>query len=96
MDLATVGGFERDRLTNFETENGGTHGARLAVDGEVRAGGNLAIAAGGSPKTTSTNYVTCGNGNGAGSSVTYTLTGSAIGYYLTNIVVYGGWGDNGR
>ncbi len=62
----------------------------------LTGGGNLAIAAGGSPKTTSTNYVTCGNGNGAGSSVTYTLTGSAIGYDLTNIVVYGGWGDNGR
>jgi hypothetical protein len=32
----------------------------------------------------------------AGQSVTYTLTGSASGYNLTNIVVYGGWGDAGR
>jgi alpha-L-rhamnosidase len=51
--------------------------------------------------TTSTNYVTCGNGTGpdgsnAGSSVTYPLAGSATGYDLTNITVYGGWADNGR
>jgi alpha-L-rhamnosidase len=59
-------------------------------------GGSLAITTGGSTYTTSPNYVTCGNGNGAGSSVIYTLTGSSTGYDLTNIVVYGGWGDNGR
>ncbi|MDB6121112.1 MAG: Immunoglobulin subtype, partial [Pedosphaera sp.] len=46
--------------------------------------------------TTSTNYVTCGNGGGAGSLVVYTLTGSASGYSLTNIMVYGGWVDAGR
>ena len=41
--------------------------------------------------------VTCGTvAGGAGQSVTYTLTGSASGYNLTNIVVYGGWGDAGR
>jgi hypothetical protein len=64
----------------------------------LTAGGSLTIAAGGSPKTTSTNYVTCGNGGNpaAGSTVIYTLAGSTNGYDLTNIVVYGGWGDNGR
>jgi hypothetical protein len=46
--------------------------------------------------TTSTNYVTCGNGGGAGASITYTLAGSATGYNLTNVTVYGGWGDAGR
>jgi len=46
--------------------------------------------------TTSANYVTCGNGSGAGASVTYTLTGSANGYTLTNITVFGGWKDAGR
>lgn len=46
--------------------------------------------------TTSTNYVTCGNGNGAGSFLIYKLTNSATGYDLTNITVYGGWADNGR
>jgi hypothetical protein len=45
----------------------------------------------------STTEVTCGTvAGGAGRSVTYTLTGSASGYNLTNITVYGGWGDAGR
>ena len=44
--------------------------------------GNLNLAAGGI--------------SGAGNSVTYTLKGSAGGYDLTNIVVYGGWQDDGR
>ena len=51
--------------------------------------------------TTSPNYVTAGNGTGpdsssAGSALVYTLTGSATGYSLTNITVYGGWSDAGR
>ena len=46
--------------------------------------------------TTSINYVTCGNGSGAGASVTYTLAGFAAGFNLTNILVYGGWKDAGR
>jgi hypothetical protein len=44
--------------------------------------------------STSTNYVTCGNG--AGSLLIYTLAGWATGYNLTNITVYGGWADAGR
>ncbi|MGC9942825.1 MAG: fibronectin type III domain-containing protein [Verrucomicrobiota bacterium] len=41
--------------------------------------------------------VTCGTvAGGAGQSVTYVLTGSTSGYDLTNLVVYGGWGDAGR
>lgn len=46
--------------------------------------------------TCSTNYVTCGNGSGAGSTTIYTLAGAANGYTLTNITVYGGWADSGR
>lgn len=46
--------------------------------------------------TTTTNYVTCGNGYGAGSNIVYTLPPSSNGYSLTNITVYGGWKDNGR
>ena len=46
--------------------------------------------------TTSTNYVTCGNGGGAGSLLIYSLTNSPGGYTLTNITIYGGWADNGR
>jgi alpha-L-rhamnosidase len=56
----------------------------------------LTQVAGTSGYTTSTNYVTCGNGNGAGSLLTYSLGNSANGYDLTNITVYGGWADNGR
>jgi hypothetical protein len=40
--------------------------------------------------------VTGGNGNGAGSTLVYTLPASAHGYNLTNITVYSGWQDNGR
>jgi hypothetical protein len=58
--------------------------------------GALAVIAGTAGNTSSTNYVTCGNGYGAGSSVTYTLAGSPNGYNLTNITVYAGWADNGR
>ncbi len=46
--------------------------------------------------TTTTNYVTCGNGSGAGSLIIYTLPPAAKGYNLTNITVYGGWANNGR
>ena len=35
-------------------------------------------------------------GPNAGTSVTYTLTGSTSGYDLTNIVIHGGWSDGGR
>jgi hypothetical protein len=65
----------------------------------LTAGDSLAISAGGSTTTTSTNYVTCGNGGSpaAGASVIYTLTNSSAGgYNLTNITVYGGWRDGGR
>jgi len=34
--------------------------------------------------------------SGAGQAVTYTLAGSVTGYSLTDITVYGGWGDSGR
>jgi alpha-L-rhamnosidase len=56
----------------------------------------LTLIAGTTANTTSTNYVTCGNGSGAGSYVIYSITNSPTGYDLTNITVYGGWADNGR
>jgi hypothetical protein len=48
---------------------------------------------GGSPSV-----VSCGPGGSAGTSMTYTLDTSSApnGYDLTNITVYGGWGDGGR
>jgi len=75
----------------------------LEVDGRnvnsLTAGGSLAIAqingtSGGT--TASTNYVTCGDSDGAGSSLIYTLPDSINGYDITNITVYSGWQDNGR
>src|SRR5271170_1524932 len=70
----------------------------------LTAGGGLGLAqiSGTYGTTTSTNYVTCGNGTGpdgssAGSTIIYTLTNSSSGgYNLTNITVYGGWSDAGR
>jgi hypothetical protein len=64
----------------------------------LTAGGNGAITVLGVLGNTScsTNYVTCGNGSGAGSLIIYTLTGATQGYNLTNLTVYGGWTDDGR
>jgi hypothetical protein len=69
----------------------------------LTAGGSLKVSQipGTYGYTTSTNYVTCGNGTGpdgssAGSTIIYTLPAAALGYSLTNITVYGGWDDNGR
>ena len=79
-------------IGNFSEEQPGRNVKSLT------AGGSLGITdiPGTSGHTTSTNYVTCGNGNGAGSSLIYTLGNSPSGYDLTNITVYGGWADNGR
>ncbi|MBC8096761.1 MAG: hypothetical protein H7Y43_13210 [Akkermansiaceae bacterium] len=57
---------------------------------------NLTIAILQPSTSCSSNYVTCGNGGGAGSLIVYTLPASANGYNLTNITVFGGWANNGR
>ena len=77
---------------NFSLENSGRSVSALTAGGN----GAITVIDGPSGITTSTNYVTCGNGGGAGASIIYSLTGSATGYNLTNIMVYGGWGDAGR
>lgn len=77
---STTGNFNHEAQLGTRSVNSLTAGDSLEID--TGSG------------TTSPNYVTCGNS--AGTSVTYTLTGSPNGYTLTNIVVYGGWGDNGR
>jgi autotransporter-associated beta strand protein len=74
---------------NFSLNTGGR------TVNELTAGDSLVI----SPTSgtdTGINYITCGNGSSAGSSVVYTLTGFTAGYTLTNITVYGGWKDAGR
>ncbi|MES2659619.1 MAG: Ig-like domain-containing protein [Verrucomicrobiota bacterium] len=42
------------------------------------------------------NYLSGGNGGGAGTSVVYTLPASATGHTLTKILVHAGWSDAGR
>jgi GDSL-like Lipase/Acylhydrolase family len=79
-------------IGNFSLEAAGRNVNSLTAGDN----GALSVITGPSGQTSSTNYVTCGNGGGAGSSITYTLGGSAYGYDLTNITVYGGWADNGR
>jgi hypothetical protein len=74
---------------NLETFGGGRNVNALT------AGDTLMIGQPGG--VTSTNYLTCGNGSGAGSTLIYTLTNSSAGgYSLTNITIYGGWKDAGR
>ncbi len=79
-------------LGNFSEEVPGRYANSLTTAGNL----GLTKIAGTQGYTTSTNYVTCGNGNGAGSLLIYPLPNSTIGYDLTNITVYGGWADNGR
>jgi autotransporter-associated beta strand protein len=77
---------------NFSLEAPGRTVSSLTAGGS----GALFQINGTSGTTTSTDYVTCGNGSGAGSLVIYSLTGSVSGYDLTNLTVYGGWKDAGR
>ena len=71
---------------NFTLEVAGRSVNSLTDGGD----GALTQINGTSGTTPSANYVTCGNGSGAGATVIYTLAGSANGYTLTNVVVYGG------
>jgi hypothetical protein len=72
--------------------NVGTRNVNFLTDG-----GNLTInqVPGPDGNTVSTNYVTCGN-DGSGATVIYTLSSSIYGCTITNIIIYGGWQDNGR
>jgi alpha-L-rhamnosidase len=84
-------------LGNFSEEVPGRNVLSLTTSNNL----GLTIINGTSGITTSTNYVTCGNGTGpdgssAGYTVIYALPGSTNGYDLTNITVYGGWADSGR
>jgi hypothetical protein len=63
---------------------GGVAGTSVLTDGAIGATGD------------SSTVAALGSGSGACSSLTYTLTGSANGYDLTNIVTYSAWGDYGR
>ena len=78
-------------LGNFSEEANVRNVNSLTLDGSLTIN-SISV-----PNSTcSTNYVTCGNLYGAGSTVIYTLPAFTNGYNLTNITVYGGWQDNGR
>ncbi len=77
---------------NFSLEIPGRSVSSLTAGGN----GSLLEIPATSGYTTTINYVTCGNGYGAGATVIYSLAGPSNGYNLTNITVYGGWSDAGR
>ncbi|MGA2749976.1 MAG: family 78 glycoside hydrolase catalytic domain [Verrucomicrobiota bacterium] len=82
---------------NFSEEMPGRNVNSLTASNSL----GLSLINGTSGVTTSTNYVTCGNGTGpdgsrAGSTLIYNLRPGTNGYNLTNITVYGGWANNGR
>jgi signal transduction histidine kinase len=86
---------------NFSLEATGRQVGHL-TDGKQ---GTLALITNGLTRTfflsSSTNYVTCGDGFGtdgsrAGFMILYSLPAATNGYDLTNITVYGGWANNGR
>jgi alpha-L-rhamnosidase len=84
-------------LGNFSEEAPGRNVNSLTAGGSL----GLTLISGTYGATTSTNYVTCGNGTGpdgtsAGSTLIYSLPAAPHGYDLTNITVYGGWANNGR
>ncbi|MDB6109782.1 MAG: Immunoglobulin subtype, partial [Pedosphaera sp.] len=67
---------------NFTLEGSG--GTPILTDGVLGASGDVL------------GFATCGGGSGSGSSLIYTLTNIVNGSDVTNIVVYSGWGNNGR
>lgn len=77
---------------NFTEEVAGRNVAALTASNNL----GLALIMGPNGQSSSTNYVTCGNGSGAGATLIYTLPSNSFGYDLTNITVYGGWANNGR
>lgn len=87
-----AGKFPSTALGNFSAEVPGRNVSSLTAGGSL----GLTLINGTTGFTCSTNYVTCGDGGGAGSTLIYSLSGSTNGYNLTNITVYGGWADYGR
>lgn len=78
---------------NFSQEASGRNVLTLTGGGSLTL---TTITNPGGGTTAGINYVTCGNGGGAGSTIIYTLPAATFGFNLTNITVYSGWQDNGR
>lgn len=86
--IATAGNFNLESPTN-----GARNVSSLTTNTDLTLSKTYFNATSG---TTASNYVTCGNGSGAGWMITYSLPATANGYNLTNITLYGGWADRGR
>jgi hypothetical protein len=89
---SVIAGLEPSSSLGIFTENG-CGGLPSLTDG--------AFAGISPPDNTSTCFASCGDGtatNDQGYSITYTLpaTGPGNGWTITNIISYGGWGDQGR
>ena len=92
-----AGQLPNTAIGNFSEEVPGRNVSALTISNNL----GITLINGPYGISSSTNYVTCGNGTGpdgssAGSTLIYTLTNSALGFTLTNITVYGGWANNGR
>jgi hypothetical protein len=92
-----AGQFPSTAVGNFSEEVSGR-----SVNSLTAGGGNFGLTRknGLFGISTSTNYVTCGNGTGpdsssAGNTIIYTLA-DTNGYNVTNITIYAGWADAGR
>lgn len=91
-----AGQLPTDAVGDFSLETPGRSLAFLAISNNLGLAHIVGNPASQYPITTTTNYLTCGDGGGAGSLLVYTLNGPSGGYNLTNITVYGGWADSGR
>ncbi len=86
-DSLLAGASPTNSAGNFQLEGAG--GIPVLTDGQF---GALAPEGNASP-----GVATCGTaGSGAGYVISYMLPASPSGWDITNIVVYGGWSDNGR
>ena len=91
-----------DLVFGFATDGSGNPGTATAGAGnfgvDTQLYGDPTILADGNLTNDRFGMVSCGPGSSAGLSMTYTLNTSSAtnGYDLTNIVVYGGWPDDGR
>jgi hypothetical protein len=90
-----------DLIFGFPTDGSGSPGTAAAGPGNygIEAGlnGDPTILADGNLSAAKSAMVSCGV-SGAGQTMTYTLNTSTAtnGFDLTNIVIYGGWPDDGR
>ena len=91
-----------DLIFGYHTDGSGNPGTATAGAGnfgvDTQLYGDPTILADGNLTNVKFGMVSCGPGSSAGLTMTYNLDTSVAtnGFDLTNIVVYGGWSDDGR